>query len=642
MRPFSIRHRLLMASVSPLVFLVLTLVGLFWVDRVNDIGDAHRERSLFLIRQVAAASEYGVFSGNLDSLKGIANSVKRQSEVISVHIFDAQGVLMASAGTTRYTGFDELTGAASQTEKRLLGIDTVIEAIVTRQVEIDDLFSSQRIEAPAANGPVIGHVVIQLSRAELTQRERLAMWIALGVAAIGIALGSLLALRLARAVERPVEILSKRIQRIGQGEFESQGDSRPDDPFHDLQVSLDKMATRLSWGRQELEEKVNNATAELRVKKEEAEQATLEKSRFLAAASHDLRQPTHALGLLVSRLHEMPMDASMRGVVATLGGAVHSMQDLLDSLLDLSQLEAGAVPMQLEPVSLDLVLASLADTIRSQAAEKGLRLRIRPTGLWAISDRSILQRIVMNLANNAVRYTPSGTVMLACRSCDDGRNVRIEVRDSGIGIAQEDQTNIFREFFQVGNSQRNRKQGLGLGLNIVQRSVQLLGHTITLSSMPGCGTRFTVTLVRTQPAASFSAGVASLASDSVDDVTGLRILVIEDDDFARDAVSELLMSWGCVVRSAESSVRAHHLIQSEALPDVILCDYRLETHQTGLDVISSLRALAGRDIVACLLSGDTDAGLMDAAAKANLKLLHKPVRAAKLRILLQTIMRQRV
>jgi CheY-like chemotaxis protein len=338
----------------------------------------------------------------------------------------------------------------------------------------------------------------------------------------------------------------------------------------------------------------------------------------------------------------MPMDASMRGVVATLGGAVHSMQDLLDSLLDLSQLEAGAVPMQLEPVSLDLVLASLADTIRSQAAEKGLRLRIRPTGLWAISDRSILQRIVMNLANNAVRYTPSGTVMLACRSCDDGRNVRIEVRDSGIGIAQEDQTNIFREFFQVGNSQRNRKQGLGLGLNIVQRSVQLLGHTITLSSMPGCGTRFTVTLVRTQPAASFSAGVASLASDSVDDVTGLRILVIEDDDFARDAVSELLMSWGCVVRSAESSVRAHHLIQSEALPDVILCDYRLETHQTGLDVISSLRALAGRDIVACLLSGDTDAGLMDAAAKANLKLLHKPVRAAKLRILLQTIMLQRV
>jgi len=641
MRPFSIRHRLLMASVSPLVFLVLALVGLFWVDRINDLGDSYKERSLFLIRQVAAASEYGVFSGNLDSLQGIANSVKRQSEVISVHIFDAQGIPMASAGATRYTGFGELTAVASQVEKRLLGIDTVSEAIVTRQVDVDDLFSSARSETSAVKDTVIGYVVIQLSRAELTERERLAMWIALGVAAIGIALGTLLALRLAKAVERPVEILSNRIQRIGQGEFDLQGDSQPDDPFHDLQVSLDRMAARLSWGRQELEQRVDNVTVELRVKKEEAEQATLEKSRFLAAASHDLRQPTHALGLLVSRLDEMPMDASMRSVVATLGGAVHSMQDLLDSLLDLSQLEAGAVPSQLEPVCLDMLLSSLADTIRSQAEEKGLRLRIRPTGLWAISDRSILQRIVMNLASNAVRYTESGTVMIACRSCDDGRNVRIEVRDSGIGIAEEDQANIFREFFQVGNSQRNRKQGLGLGLNIVQRSAQLLGHTITLSSAPGCGTRFSVTLVRTQSVANFSAGMVTLTPYSEDEVTGLRIMVIEDDDFARDAVSELLMSWGCTVQSAESSVKAHHLIQSEPLPDLILSDYRLETHQTGLDVIYSLRTLAGRDIAACLLSGDSDSGLVNAAQKANLTLLHKPVRPAKLRWLLRTITRQR-
>ena len=270
------------------------------------------------------------------------------------------------------------------------------------------------------------------------------------------------------------------------------------------------------------------------------------------------------------------------------------------------------------------------------ASSKGLRLRIRPTQEWFLSDPVLLQRVVMNLANNAVRYTEQGTVLVACRVIDGGSNLRIDVADSGIGISPEHQQEIFREFYQVGNSGRDRTQGLGLGLNIVERTVKLLGHSISLRSDLGCGTRFSIVLPRALPQ-EFSAPAPLTLSAQGGELEGMRILIVEDDGFALEALQSLLQSWGCVVNAAANVQQALDFVNAYPAPDLVLSDFRLGEDRNGMDVIDMVRAHSRRPIAACLMSGDTDANLLHAAKARNLTLLHKPVRPAKLRSLMRRL-----
>jgi CheY-like chemotaxis protein/anti-sigma regulatory factor (Ser/Thr protein kinase) len=253
------------------------------------------------------------------------------------------------------------------------------------------------------------------------------------------------------------------------------------------------------------------------------------------------------------------------------------------------------------------------------------------------SDAVLLQRIVMNLAHNAVRYTdPGGTVLIAARR--RGSAVQIEVWDSGIGISPEHQSEIFKEFYQVGNPGRLRNYGLGLGLNIVERGAQLLGHTVSLRSALGRGTRFCITAPRAAAPIAAPQEPVEHSATALVSMEGKRVLLLEDDDMALEAVTKLLQSWGLQVSTASNIAQASIHLGRGAMPDVIVSDYRLDNGENGLEAIAALRALCAIEVPACLMSGDTDPELMQQAAQAQLTLLHKPVRPAKLRALLRRLL----
>lgn len=628
-----IRARMLAAALLPVFLVVAILVTVFWLGRVSDVDASHGQRARLMVRQVAMASEYGLFSGNTANVQSAVSTVQREPDVRSVVVFDAKGIPVAFAGVVSYKNYQEIASPQYVRRQSELGVDVMVEPVTASSVVLDDLFSAQgdtKPEPPA----VLGYAVVELSRDSLRAREHDMLLVALGVGLVGLLLGGFLATQMGERVVQPILKVSRRIERIGQGDFSGRVVVHADDPLYELQADLNQMAARLAWGRDELELRVEEVTQQLRLKKEEAETATLAKSRFLAAASHDLRQPTHALGMFVARLGQLPMDAQMRQVVGNLDASVQAMQDLLDGLLDLSRLEAGAVQVQVRPVHMAEVLNALRIALGPVAAEKNLRLRVRPTGLWVLSDPIVLQRMVMNLAHNALRYTDRGTVLVCCRQVNGGRQVRIDVLDSGIGISTEHQAEIFREFYQVGNSGRDRTHGLGLGLNIVERSAQLLGHTVSLRSNVGCGTRFSITVPIAEATEPGQAGPL-LGAPAVSNLQGLRILVIEDDEDSRNAIRDLLGSWGCHVSAAASEAQAVVFVRDEAAPHVIVSDYRLGEGCNGVSAIARLRALAGCEIPACLMSGDTDGLLMQVAQDAGLTLLHKPVRPAKLRSLLR-------
>ena len=369
-----------------------------------------------------------------------------------------------------------------------------------------------------------------------------------------------------------------------------------------------------------------------------AEDANRAKSLFLAAASHDLRQPTHALGMFVARLGQLEHSTETSHLIERLDTSVQAMRDLLDALLDISRLDAGAVPVHLQAFALSDVFDQLQTELALVSAEKGLSLRVRPCNVWVLSDPVQLHRILLNLLSNALRYTSAGAVLLACRVTQGGRSARIEVWDSGIGIAPEHQEAIFKEFYQVGNVERDRRKGLGLGLNIVQRTAVLLQHKLQMWSQPGVGSRFSVEV----PLVPIGAVVERRRPERAQplaDLANLVVLVIEDDALVRESLVCLIAAWRAVVVAAEGLSAALSYLEVGLVPDLIISDYRLRDGENGIAVLQQLRKRAGRAVPACLISGDTDPALLLAVRQAGLTLLHKPVRPAKLRSLIARLAR---
>jgi signal transduction histidine kinase len=583
-----------------------------------------------LAHQVALYSGYDLFAGNTANLQGVVQAVQGEPGVLAVQVFDSTGRSIASSPSNLDSG------SAGNTPIGLGPVDVRMEPIHAAVVPIEDLFNLE--SAPTTREPaLLGSARIVVSRQNLENRKREALLTALAVGASGVLLGALLALRLGNRVVQPMLRISQMIRRIGQGDFTLDEHVLRDDPLQELQTALNQMAKRLAWGREELERQVASVTQELRQQKEQAESATLAKSRFLGAASHDLRQPSHALGMFVARLSQLPMEPDMRQLVEKLDLSVQTLQDLLDGLLDLSRLDSGSVQPRLGPVDLSQLLASVRHSLQGMAEAKGLRLRLRPTRLWAHSDALLLQRMLVNLVINAIRYTERGSVLVCCRPHPSGQGLRIEVWDSGIGIPSQHHEDIFQEFYQLANRAGDRNFGLGLGLNIVQRSATLLGHGIALRSQPGCGTRFSILLGESSPSDSapdLLSDPAERIASNLRDITGMRVLLIEDNANARAAVQELMQSWGCEVQVAADLAGALAQVQT-AVPDVILSDYHLGASETGIACIAAVRAQCASNIPACLMSGDTHEAFLQEVKAAQLPLLHKPVRPAKLRSLLR-------
>lgn len=374
--------------------------------------------------------------------------------------------------------------------------------------------------------------------------------------------------------------------------------------------------------------------ATLKAARQQAERESQAKSRFLASASHDLRQPAHALGMFVARLSELPNDAQTKHLVDCMEASVRAMQDMLDGFFDISRLdfEQGHTNKVVFPIN--DVFNRLRLGFSGAALDKGLRMHIRPSKAWIETDQDLLSRALVNLISNAIRYTQEGSILVACRPTGDGKQLRIEVRDSGIGIAPQYHEEIFQEFFQIQNPQRDRSKGLGLGLSIVSRISSFLNHPLALHSNPGCGTRFTLTVPVGEPRADEQCIDINKSSEKVD-FCGLRALLIEDDSLCSAGLATLLTSWGFSVVVAEGAQMACDLYRHDEAPDVIISDFRLAGGINGIEGLEMLSAIAGRRIAACMISGDIDASVRQQSQAAGLTLLQKPVRPAKLRNLLR-------
>ncbi len=634
----SIQSRMLLAAVLPAALVATLLATVFLVLRVGDNQENHQQLARLQIRQVASASEFGVFSANTASLGLIVNGALKQADARSIIITDAKGMALIRAGRPLYPDLPALAVQATESINSSLATDLLTQPIVAGVLKLEDALEPSQnsfIVAPQ----VLGHVVMEFSRESLVQRKRDLLVAGIAITLVGLLFGAVLGVVLGRGVIQPILRVSRMIVEIGRGSLSIREEVLPNDPLRDIQIGLNQMAARLEASHDEMTHRIEAATAELRLRKEEAELATLSKSQFLAAASHDLRQPTHALGMFIARLGQLPHDGQTRHLVANLDASVHALQDLLDGLLDISKLDAGAVKINRRAVPVNSIFEPVKRAMLGLASEKGLRLRFRPTPVWVQTDPVLLQRILLNLVSNAVRYTHQGSVLVTCRPSRKTGVVRIEVWDSGMGIAPEHHQMIFKEFFQVSNLERDRSKGMGLGLNIVERTAHLLGHTLSVRSSLGAGSRFTVevplahALSPVQPGRSQPGGVPS-------SLKGLRVLMIEDDELARQAMASLLESWGCVVISADSQAAALSETQAHGRPDVIISDYRLNDGENGLAAIAAVRAVTGHALVACLASGDTDPDLIRQARAMGLTILHKPVRPAKLRSLMHSLASQ--
>lgn len=359
----------------------------------------------------------------------------------------------------------------------------------------------------------------------------------------------------------------------------------------------------------------------------EAERANLAKTKFLAAASHDLRQPVQAIFFFTSVLSHKLRGHGAKPVLDDLQTSLEGLNVLLDSLLDVSKLDAGLISPKVTDFSVGAVLDRVAADFTPVASEKGLRLRVAPSSAVVRSDPALLARIIQNLVANAVRYTHRGTVLLGCRR--RGGGLVIQVCDTGIGIPAERIREIFEEFTQLGNPERDRSQGLGLGLAIVDRLARLLGHAITVSSTPGRGSVFAVSVpLSSQPAVPVRRP-ARLSSRN----GGERLVVLIDDEpFVLKGLSMVLQDWGYRVLAATSEAEAmEKLAALNAPPSIILADYRLREGRTGTEAVAHIRDFYAAAIPSIIITGDTAPERLREAEASGFSILHKPIQPPQLR-----------
>ena len=370
---------------------------------------------------------------------------------------------------------------------------------------------------------------------------------------------------------------------------------------------------------------------ELRAQKKAAEEANVAKSRFLAVASHDLRQPLHALQLFVQALEDITLPTHAQQLVANVRRSVDSMEELFDALLDISRLDAGNVHARLETIPLAELFDRLSFEYAQVARQKGLGLTVMKTSAYVRSDPTLLARIVRNLVANAVRYTERGCVMIGCRR--QGERLRIEVWDTGPGIAPDKHAEVFQEFAQLGNPERDRRKGLGLGLAIVDRLARLLGHEVRLRSIVGRGSVFSVTVPRGHPH-------ERLLLEPVPEITahfdlsGRLALVVQSDPVSREWLRKLLGAWNCeVVTAATGAEMLTNLGALRRSPDLIVADGPAPA-EDGCAVVELLRNEFNADVPALLVSATNGPG----EAPGELPVLYRPFHAGRLRTLITNLL----
>ncbi|MDZ4200738.1 MAG: ATP-binding protein [Gallionella sp.] len=635
----SFRRRVLTLMIVPVLLMVVTLEGVFLSNRFSDLDQSLLERGKMVASQLAAASEYGVFSNNQGFLQAVSEGALRQKDVHGAVVLNAASEALVKVGDTAnslaYMEVNLLNPVRSG--KRSIWI---YQPIIPVQVALDDFGEKPLVQQ-------LGAVVIEMDRERTDDLKSRLLWLTALITVGFMALVLYLLYLAGRSITRPISELSEAVQAIGRGELDTRVELHSGvEELVILERGLNRAATLLRQDRAVLQQKVEDATRALREKKEEAERASQDKSRFLATASHDLRQPMHALGLYVSELQRKVTTPEQRQLAGQLEQSVESLSTLLNALLDISKLDAGVVVPQVQQCDVAAVLRRVETDYQMLASIKNLNLVVRPCRAFVSSDPMLLGRILMNLVSNAVRYTPpNGCVLVVCRK--RGAFLRIEVRDNGAGIAELEQQNVFREFFRLMPAPSNNEgKGLGLGLAIVDRLARLLDHRIELRSVPGKGSVFAVEvpLLATppeKPLLAMTGGVEEFTQDETDGwLADKRVLMVDDDILVLSSTSSILASWGCVVSEACSIGDVEQLLREGAEWDIVISDYQLEPEASGIDVVALVRQHHRWQVPCILISGDTSPAILKLASVGGHHLLHKPVKPAKLRSLVAYLLQR--
>jgi signal transduction histidine kinase/CheY-like chemotaxis protein len=485
-------------------------------------------------------------------------------------------------------------------------------------------------QAPAP--PMDWRVLVELPQSEADEPWRRALARSLWITAISLVVALGFAVAFSWRMVRPIRSLTAGAARIGSGQLDHRIQVESADEIGQLGREFNTMAGELERSYATLERKVEQRTQAL-------SDANRAKSRFLAAASHDLRQPLHALNLLVAQLRAEPTPAERDRLTLRVESAVASINGLFDGLLDISKLDAGVVAANVAAFPLQEVLDKVEVTFAEDARARGLHLHVRPHAAWVQSDPVLLERMLDNLVANALRYTRRGGVLVGCRlrGSPGSQQVRVEIWDTGIGIAPDKHQDIFAEFYQVAPAGTLRGEGLGLGLSIVSRLGQLLGHPVNVASRQGRGSCFGVTLPRASPQPR-AAGPSATEIVPDDPLRGRRVLVIDNDDDILESTAGLLRAWGCEAVIAGSAERALDRLGSQA-PDLVLADVHLDGGEDGVAALLHLRQRFGHEIPAIVISGDVSQPTRDRVASLGLPLLEKPVAPMRLRTLATRLLR---
>jgi signal transduction histidine kinase len=607
-RRTSLVQRLTCVALVPTAISAILLVTLLTRHQMDTLHEMGRSTADAIAQQAASVSGDALRNGERREISHISQSIVQLPQVARVRISDRDGEIIA----------DRVNGT----------ID-----------DDDNLTVSREVLDPVTHR-VVGSVTVDVSVEDAIAAQRTSVHNALLWLALSLFIAAMIGWSTARWLSAPLRNLAIAVRQLGLGDRTVVVPVTDDTEIGDLQRGFNGAASQLLHAQIGMEREIAMATDELARKNAALEAASVAKARFLAAASHDLRQPLYALTLFSSGLAVDEYDPVRLNRIAHIQECVEALDHLFSELLDLSRLETGAMPAVLRDVPLDAVFEEVSVNFRMVAEQHDLRLVVRTTGLWVRCDRTMVARILNNLVSNALRYTRCGGVLVGARRRLDG-TVRVDVWDTGLGIGPEHLQHIFDEFYRVESGPEagrpeSTRRGLGLGLSTVQRLAGLLGTRATVRSQPGRGTLFSITLPEVQPGMIEAPAPVAAGSLAPRDVVGMRVLVIDDEPSILAGISFLLGSWGCEVMTAEDAQQAMEAVhQWMQPPDIVISDLRLR-EGTGLDVIDLLDRYYRRrpgdppPFARVLITGETRGDFLSNVDQTITQVLYKPVSPERL------------
>ncbi|MGY3040222.1 signal transduction histidine kinase [Rhodanobacter sp. TND4EL1] len=604
----SLMQRMVFMALVPALITAALLATFLTQHQLINLRRMARNNAEAVATQAAAISLQPLRTMQLRELARIADSVGDLPQVIRVQIRTSAGQILAD--------HNEVDDSRASTE------------VLTVVREVTD--PDQPGSAP------VGSVRVDVSLHQAIAAQHASLRHALVGLIVSLLLAAIFAWQAARWISAPLRHLAGAVHQLGRGDKPVVVPVTDRTEIGQLQEGFNHAAAALHDVQRGMQEQIEQATQELARKNAALEAASLAKSRFLAAAAHDLRQPLYALTLFSAALSVDEDDPQRLDRIAHVQECVQSLDHLFSELLDLSRLEAGAVQVDISEFPLAQVFAEVSRNFEMVAEQRDLQLLSHPTLLWVRTDRTMLTRILNNLVSNALRFTQHGGALLGTRMDADGL-IRVEVWDTGSGIAPEHLSSVFDEFYRIDDHldpglDHGSRSGLGLGLATVQRLAQLLDTEVAVKSRLGRGSVFHLRL----PMACATVIESPPMQDAPVDFTGKRVLVVDEDPAILSGVRFLLRSWGCDVQVAEDRLQAMEAVENWAgPPHIVISDLHLRGGTRGLDLFVMLDQYYLRDgdtpFARLLVTGETRVEHLRDIIAANIPLLYKPVSPHQLR-----------